>query len=115
MNRMFLAMLPLCSLSACAMSGPMTPGRTVYAMENGYAAALTAAVAYRHLPLCGPLSPPLCHTHLTVVRISEAGDKAYALLISAENVTRAKGTPAQIAAAVAGAQAAITEFRSVIP
>ena len=110
-----LALLPVLAVAGCAMSGPMTPGRTVYAMENGYAAALTAAVAYRHLPLCGPGSQTLCHTHVTVVRISEAGDKAYALMISAENITRAKGTPAQIAAAVAGAQAAITEFRSVIP
>lgn len=99
------------ALVSCAH--PTSPGQTVFALEGSYAAALTAAVAYKHLPLCAGPVTPICHSAAVVNQLVVADARAHDALLGAEAITRANGTQAQVAAAIALAQVAIADFRGL--
>ena len=105
-----------CILAAAALAGcvhPTSPGQTVFALESSYEAALTAAVAYKHLPMCAAQVTPVCHSPAVVNKLVAADDRAHDALMGAEAIVRAHGTQAQVTAAVALAQVAIADFRGL--
>ena len=107
----------LAVVSACAMSpkvGQVSPATALYAVEGNYAAALQLAVAYRQLPRC-PVSAPVCHDPAVVVRLRAANQRARTALRGAETIVAARGSAAQIEAAVSLATAEIADFTATVP
>ena len=103
--------------ASCAMNptpGKLDTAQSLYAVEGAYAAVLRAAVAYRELPRC-PASAPVCHDASRVVQIRGYNTRAVKALHYAEALVAAKGTAAQIDAAVSLASAAIADFSASIP
>lgn len=111
-----MTVLATLMLSGCAtVPMPQDGAQAVYAAEGSYAVALTAAAAYRRLPLCGPDVGPACHNVDVVEELVAADNKAYGLLTDAQKLVTVHGTASQIGAALALASAAIADFRSKAP
>ena len=107
----------LAVLASCAMNpvpGKLDAAQGLYAAEGAYASVLRGAVAYRELPRC-PVSSPVCHDPAVVLRLRGYNTRAVAALHHAEAIVAAKGTAAQIEAAVSLASAAVADFSAAIP
>jgi len=105
----FLAAL-LLTLAACATT-PQSPAQAVFLAKTDYAAALTAAVAYKRLPSCETAPPPLCSRPATVMQLQKADDAANALLNGAEITVRTGGSNLDMA--ITAATQAVAAFTSI--
>jgi len=105
------------ALTACTAAtlppAPATPAQAVYEVTAAYAAALTVAVAYDRLPLCG--GPALvCSAPSVRAAIKVAVDRADPLVTSAQVVARATSPDATVAAnAIAAAVAAVGQLSTI--
>ena len=116
--RITLKLVPLAlAISGCAMTpapGKMDAAQGLYAVEGSYAAVLRGAVAYRNLARC-PVHAPACHDPAVVLQLRGYNDRAQTALRYAEGLVAARGTAAQIEAAVNLASAAIADFSAALP
>lgn len=103
------------ALAGCASTTSTTPAQTVFAAKSGYAAALTAAVAYRRLPACAEPRVLPCHDPDVLAQIQRADNVAAGALDAAENAVR---TPAVGAGArdraIAAAEAALAALNAAV-
>ncbi len=104
-----LAVLILATAAACA-SAPQSPQQAVFAAKQDYAAALTAAVAYKRLPPC-PTATKLCKDAKIVTQLQKADDAAAALLDGAEATVRTGG--GNVAMALQAATQAVSAFSTI--
>lgn len=114
----FLAIIGLAAglLAGCASTpGGTSPQQVVFAAKSGYAATLTAAVAYKRLPACAPTVPLPCSDAAIVAQLQKADNVAATSLDAAEAAVR---TP-QIGAtavdrAIAAANAALSALNAIV-
>ena len=106
----FVALLAFTLLSACASVTGQTPAQTVFAAKQSYAVALTAAVAYKHLPAC-PTPAKVCSDPKVVAQLQKIDDASAALLDGAEVTVRAGGGNVQMA--ISAATQAVAAFTSI--
>jgi len=105
----YLAILVL--LAGCAT--PESPSQSVFQAKSAYSVALTAAVAYKHLPDCTKAPQP-CSDKAVISQLKKADDVAAAALDAAESAVRSPGFGADIlATAVASAKSALAAFLSI--
>lgn len=98
-------------LTGCAT--PESPSQAVYTTKSSYAVALTAAVAYKHLPDCSSAPLP-CSDKAVVTQLQKADNVAAAALDAAETAVRTQGFGESIvASAVGSAKAALSAFLSI--
>ena len=111
-----MKMIALPVLAAFALAGcktlPDTPAQTVYALEGSYAAALSVAVAYRNLPLCGT-GPVLCHDPETLAKINAAVAVVNTDIDAAETAARSGASADRVAAATNLAVAALEQLQAL--
>lgn len=114
MKRSLIIVTLAAALAGCA-STPSTPQQAVFAAKSTYATALTAAVAYRRLPVCSDTRPVPCSHPALVQQLQKADTVAAASLDAAEAAAR---TPIVSATAtdraIQAAQAALAALTSLI-
>jgi len=99
-------------LAVVGCTTPQTPQQSVFQAKAGYATALTAAVAYKRLPLCPAPAP--CSDKEVVGQLQRADLVAATALDAAEAVVRSKGFGQDtVASAVTAAQAALNAFVAI--
>jgi hypothetical protein len=98
-------------LMACAAK-PQTPEQGVYAAKQSYAIALSIAVAYRRLPVCGGATA-LCAKPELVATLQKLDDATAALLDGAENTVRMEGSGVNADTAVKAANEAVAAFTTI--
>jgi len=96
-------------LSACALA-PQSPQQAVYAAKQSYVVALTAAVAYKHLPAC-PTVSKICSDPKIVAQLQKIDDASSALLDGAEVTVRTGGGNMQMA--ITAAEQAVSAFTTI--
>ena len=101
----------LLAFAGCATTGTTLPSQAVFQAKSDYAVALTAAVAYKNLPRCGPTVIKVCSDPKIVTQLQKADDAASALLDGAETTVRTGGSNAQLA--VTAAQQAVSALTSI--
>lgn len=87
---MFAAVLSLGCASTSVPPGPgtKTPAATVFQVKSNYAAALTAAVAYKRLPTCSETVKMPCKDVAIVAQLQKADNVAFAAIDAAETAVR---------------------------
>lgn len=110
MKRLF-AIAILTFVASCA-GLPQSPQQAVFAAKQDYAIALSAAVAYRRLPIC-PSTTKLCSDPKVVKQLQAADNSASALLDGAENVVRTPGAGINLETAVKAASQAVAAFTTL--
>lgn len=103
------------AVAGCASTGNTTPEQTVFGAKSTYAAALTAAVAYKKLPACAATAPPPCSSPAIVAQLQKADNVASSALDAAETAVRTPqiGTTATDRA-VSAASAALAAFTALL-
>jgi hypothetical protein len=97
----------------CA-SAPQNPQQTVYAAKQSYAVALTVAVAYKKLPVCGTTgATAVCSKPDVVATLQKIDNASGALLNAAENTVRVEGSGANVTTALKAATEAVAAFTTV--
>lgn len=111
----YLALLAVAWLTACSSTTTSTPSpaNQVFALKTGYAAALTAAVAYKNLPACAATVTTLCSEPGVVADMRHLGDKANAALNAAEASVRSGGNDLSALASAATAIAALQGITAI--
>lgn len=116
MKHSILSLAVAFAMAGCAVGTgqPQSPQTAVFAVRTSYAAALTAAVAYKRLPVCGtPVVLP-CSDPKVVTQLQKADDVASTALDSAENAVRTPGFGKDIAnSALTAANAALQAFLTI--
>lgn len=98
-----------------AQADKATAERTLFAVKGAYTVALSAATAYRRLPVC-PQSAPLCHTADTLHQLQAADDVAARAIKAAEDAAAAPNlTAAAVTLALQAASTAVDAFRAITP
>ena len=88
------ALVMVTALVGCASrpgggSPPLqSPQQVVFAAKSSYQVALTAAVAYKRLPVCATPRVLPCHDPAILAQIQKADNVAAAALDAAENAVR---------------------------
>lgn len=116
MKRLILSIFMLCAaaLGACATPSD-TPQQVVFAAKEGYATALTAAVAYKHLPVCTDAVKAPCSKPEIVRQLQKADTVASGALDAAETAVRTPGFGTNlVSSAIAAASAAVGAFTSIL-
>lgn len=112
MKKFLVLCILVVSFAGCAIQ-PSTPAQSVYALQSGYVGALTLAVKYKALPICGlPTSPALCSDAVILQNLQKADDVAYIALQAAQTAVRNPGVTA-LETTIKNAQIAIEAFTSV--
>lgn len=107
-----LAILCVSLLFGCAVT-PKSPAQAVFAAEQNYAVALSAAVAYKKLPPCvANAAVTLCADAKVVGQLQAADVAAYALLQGAQATVRTGGGNVQLA--VAAAEQAVLALSTIV-
>ena len=108
------------AISACAggldgpTTGPKTPAQAVFIAKTGYSSALTAALAYKRLPVCATPARQPCSDPVVVSQLQKADDVAAGALDAAEVAVRTPGFGGDIvASAIAAANAALAALVSI--
>jgi hypothetical protein len=117
--RKALALLAFLALTGfgCATTAPVldqaAAERGVFEAKAAYEVALTAAVAYKKLPICGPSQPP-CSTPAIVAQLQKAQPAARVTLDAAQAAVTSPGFGANIlSTSVASATAAVAAFSAI--
>lgn len=93
---------------------PQTPQQAVFQVESNYAAALTAAVAYKRLPLCAEPAVQPCSRKSVVSQLQKADDVAAKALNAADTAVNTPGFGDAIAqSAITAARAALDALVSI--
>jgi hypothetical protein len=104
--------LVIALLAGCSTTGtPQDPAQTIYALQSGYATALTVAVAYKGLPPCP--TTVICSSPKVVTQMQQADDLAYAAIKAAETTVRTPGAGANQQTALVAAQQALAALTSI--
>lgn len=120
--RKILAVAALLLLAACQTAtvatttfDPAGAQKSVFALKSGYAAVLSAAVAYNERPRCGlPRSPVLCSKQEVVVQLRKADAAAGAAIDAAEDAVRSLSqSPTVVEAAIKAAKQALEAFNVI--
>lgn len=92
-----------------------TAERTVFAAKSAYAVALTAAVAYKRLPVCAATPTLPCSSPVIVAQLQKADNVAAGALDAAEAAVRTPsiGTTARDTA-VGAATAALAALNALV-
>ncbi len=115
---LLLLFVPLVvGFSGCSTTTPImdqaTAERGVFEAKAAYEVALTAAVAYKRLPSCGPSKPP-CSTPAIVAQLQHAQPAARSALDAAQAAVTSKDFGANIVStAVSSANAAVSAFAAI--
>lgn len=112
--RLMIAALAV-ALAGCASGPPATPEAAVFAAKSSYEVALTAAVAYKRLPVCSATVKMPCSEPALVAQLQKADITASAALDAAETAARTPrvGTTAT-EKALDAARAALAAFSSLV-
>lgn len=126
MKYLNILILTVVALAGCGAVGGGTspPGgtvagvsaeRAVFATKTAYEAALTAAVAYKNLPVCATPAKPPCSNPAIVTQLRKADNVAAGALDAAEAAVRTPsiGTTARDQA-VNAANAALAALQAVL-
>jgi len=113
MRKLFLAAALILTLAACATQ-PESPAQTVYATQTAYAAALSLAVQYKSLPVCGATGVVVCSNPEVVKQILQADDTAYVALQAAQVAVRNPATGTTAEKAIAYANQAVGAFTAIV-
>lgn len=109
-HRVLVVMLFI--LTSCAT--PNTPAQTAFALEAGYGAAISVAIAYASLPRCAPAVPQPCSEPVVVRRTNTVAHQAWGAIRAARTAVRTTpADPAATAQALAAAQAALAALRAI--
>ena len=106
------AVVMLCFLTACAT--PNSPAQTAFALEAGYDAAISVAIAYAMLPRCaGGVAQP-CSESAIVRSANTVAHQAWQAIRGAQSAVMATRTdPAATAQAIKAARDALTALRAI--
>lgn len=103
-------------LAGCAagVAAPQSPQQIVFTAKSSYDAALTAAVAYKRLPLCSATVKQPCSSASVVAQLQKADTTASAALDAAETAVRTPGFGKDVvSSATAAASAALNAFVAI--
>lgn len=118
MKKLLILSCAALALAGCTrtnlFNNPTSAATTLYQVESDYAVVLGLAVQYRKLPVCGS-GGVLCSNPAVLVKIRAANAAVVASLNTAQSVVRAKGTAAQIEAAVSNAENNIAALQALLP
>jgi hypothetical protein len=110
----FITLALVAALAGCA-AVPDTPEQTVFAAKTGYAVALSAAAAYKNLPVCSEKVPVPCRQPAVMAQIQKADIVAAASLDAAEAAARTPSVGATATArAIQAANAALAALQSLV-
>lgn len=109
---MRLSLSLLLFLVACA--APQSPQQAIFSAKSNYEVALTAAVAYKRLPVCATPAVQPCSQKSVVTQLQKADDVAAKALDAAETAVRTPAFGTNITqSALTAAQAALDAFVSI--
>lgn len=100
------------ALSGCAQIQNPISLNELAAAESAYGVALSAAVAYRSLPLCKASVPAPCAKRDVILELQEADKKVQGAIIAVNNFVR-DNPELSAASLVAAAQKAIADFQRI--
>lgn len=107
-----LIVLAALLLTACAT--PQSPQQSVFQAKSGYQVALTAAVAYKRLPVCSVPAKPPCSEKAIVAQLQRADNVTAAALDAAESAVRSPNFGQDVTkSAIAAAQSALNAFVAI--
>lgn len=107
-----LAALSL-GLAGCA-GAPQSPAQAVFQAKTSYSTALTAAVAYKRLPVCREPAVQPCSDPKIVAQLQKADNVAAGALDAAEAAVRTPGFGSNVlTTAAAAASSALQAFLAV--
>lgn len=106
-----ICFMTMMAFTACAVT-PQSPAQALYEVESNYAAALSVAVAYKHLPVCP--AAVLCHKPEVITQVLAADAKAAIALDAAQVAVRTPGFGSdRVQTAIAAASAAMSVLTSL--
>lgn len=114
MKRLFFAVSIALTLSSCTTAE--TPAQKVFAASSAYDTALTVAINYKQLPVCGQsTSPIVCSDKEVVATLQRADNVAFEGIKAAQAIVRNPTTTVNAKeVATTWAKEAVTSFTKIL-
>ena len=97
----------------CATT-PQSAQQSVFAAKQSYAVALSVAVVYKKLPVCGTAgATAVCSKPDVVATLQKVDNASSALLDGAENTVRMEGSGKNVETAIKAATEAVQAFTTI--